>query len=58
MRGVPLTGAVGRGERGLPHRRQGAVVLLDLVHAHGTVPHGVLVVVDGGRAAAEEENTG
>lgn len=46
-----LTGTIGRRQRGFPDGRQGAAVLLNLVHAHRTIPHCVFMVVDRRRAA-------
>lgn len=46
-----LTGTISRRQRGFPDRRQGAAVLLNLVHAHRTIPHCVFMVVDRRRAA-------
>lgn len=48
---LTLTGTIRRRHGGFSHRRQGAAILLDLVHAHRTVPHGVFMVVDRRRAA-------
>lgn len=48
---LSLTSTICGRQRGFPNRWQGAAVLLNLVHAHRTVPHCVFVVVDCWRAA-------
>lgn len=51
-----LTGSVSRRHWGFSDRRQRAAVLLNLVHAHGTVPHCIFMMVDSRRAANNNEN--